>query len=100
MRDVLRPVSDQYVIARTLSEMFYAAESLRYQFARRCACFRSIPLINIASSSGRIVTLSDPLASGQRKRPRSSRFAQTHNPLPSHTNAFSRVRVRLVNRNR
>jgi hypothetical protein len=40
------------------------------------------------------------LTIGQRKRPFSSRFAYTHNPLPSHTRAFKRVRVRLENQNR
>jgi hypothetical protein len=45
--------------------MFYAAGCLRYQFDRGRACARSIPLINIASSSGRIDTLATSFASGQ-----------------------------------
>ena len=39
-------------------------------------------------------------AFGQWKLPRSSRLAQTHKPLPSHSSAFSRVCARLANRNR
>jgi hypothetical protein len=52
----------------------YAAGSLRYQFDRGRACVRSIPLINIASSSGRIDTLRTSFASGQQNRPRSRRL--------------------------
>src|SRR5271154_4468276 len=79
------------------ARVYYAL--LRYQL--RClVCFTSRPFTSIASSSARIVTLCLSLASGQRKRPFSKRFAHTHNPLPSHTKAFSRVLVLLVNKKR
>ena len=74
-------------------------ELLRYQ-ARGSVCFQSSPFTSIANSSARIVTLRTSSASGQRKRPFSRRFAQTYNPLPSHTRAFNRVFVLLVNRNK
>ena len=80
--------------------MFYAAGSRRCQFDRRRAWARSIPLISIPSSSGRIDTLQASVACGQWNLPLSNRLAQTHNPLPSHNNAFSLVRVRFVNRNK
>src|SRR5580693_1239930 len=76
---------------------FYAL--LRYHLRCR-VCFTSKPFTSMANSSARIVTLCLSSASGQRKRPFSSRFAHTHSPLPSHTSAFKRVRVRLENRNR
>src|SRR6516165_1420520 len=47
------------------------------------ASARSSPLISIVNSSGRITTHCPPAAAGQRKRPFSNRFAQTHSPLPS-----------------
>ena len=81
-------------------KMFYAAGARRSQFRRGRASARSSPLTSIANSSGRITTLRASAASGHRKRPFSNRFAHTHNPLPSHTSAFKRVRVRLVNRNK
>src|SRR5579863_1887014 len=76
---------------------FYAL--LRYHLRCR-VCFTSKPFTSIANSSGRIVTLCLSSASGQRKRPFSSRFAHTHRPLPSHTKAFKRVLVLLVNKKR
>src|SRR6185369_7415504 len=66
-----------FLIIQTAAEMFYAAGSLRYHFDRGRACARSIPLINIANSSARIVTLATSFACGQWKRPRSNRFAHT-----------------------
>lgn len=39
------------------------------------------------------------LGSGQEKRPRSRRFANTHAPVPSQYKSFSRVRSRLVKQN-
>jgi hypothetical protein len=63
-----------FFTTRKSLEMFYAAGSLRYQFDRGRACVRSIPLINIASSSGRIDTLRTSFASGQQNRPRSRRL--------------------------
>src|SRR5579885_223652 len=74
-------------------------ELLRYQ-ARGTVCSQSSPFISIANSSARIVTLRTSSASGQRKRPFARRFAHTHNPLPSHTRAFNRVFVLLVNKNK
>ena len=53
------------------------------QFLRGRACARSMPFTSMASSSGRIVMLRVPFPAGQPKRPRSKRFAHTHNPLPS-----------------
>jgi hypothetical protein len=55
-------------------------------------------LTSIANSSARITTLRlAPLESdGHPKRPFSSRFAHTHNPLPSHTSAFNRARRKFV----
>ena len=51
---------------------------------RGCACFTSSPFTSMANSSARIVTLRCfSVAAGHRKRPFSSRFAHTHNPLPS-----------------
>jgi hypothetical protein len=42
-----------------------------------------------------------PSAAARRQnRPFSSRFAQTHSPLPSPTRTFSRLQARLGNRNR
>src|ERR1700680_4790452 len=78
-------------------EHFYAL--LRYQFRCR-VCFTSSPFTSIANSSERMVTLRASFVSGHRKRPFSSRFAHTHNPLPSHTKAFSRVFGLLVNKNK
>jgi hypothetical protein len=50
--------------------------------------------------SARIVRLRTLSTSGQRKLPFSRRLAHTHNPLPSHINAFKRVFVLLVNKNK
>src|SRR5215471_16657647 len=50
-------------------KMFYAAGARRYQLRVGRPCARSIPLISIASSSGRIDTLPASVASGQRKTP-------------------------------
>jgi hypothetical protein len=86
--------------ARSMEEMFYAAVLRRNQFLRGRAWVTSSPLTSIVNSSGRITTLRVLSAPGHRKRPFSSRFAHTHNPLPSHTSAFRRVLLRLVNRNR
>src|SRR6266700_2474054 len=85
----------------SVPEHFYAI--LRYQL--RClVCFTSSPFTSIANSSARIVTLRTASSfvgsTGQRKRPFSRRFAHTHNPLPSHTNAFSLVFVLFVNKNK
>jgi hypothetical protein len=58
-------------IAASMRELFAKIRIFFYALARyqfRCrVCFRSSPLISIASSSGRIVTLWLPAASGQRK---------------------------------
>ena len=59
---------------------------------------RAIPF-SMASSSGRIEILDEAFPSGQRKRPRSNRFAHTHSPLPSQTSAFSLVCERFVKGN-
>src|ERR1700680_1269508 len=79
---------------------FYPFQTLLRYHARGFVCFKSSPFTSIANSSARIVTLRTFSASGQRKRPFSRRFAHTHNPLPSHTKAFSRVFVLLVNKNK
>src|SRR6185437_3757919 len=93
-------VNTVFLNGRDPSEMFYAAGSLRCQLRRGRASARSIPFTSMASSSARIDTVRAPLVGGQWNLPRSSRFAQTHKPLPSHTNAFNLVRVRLLNRNK
>src|SRR5712692_8616471 len=86
-----------YANTRKCSRTFYADR--RYQLRGR-VCWRSSPFTSMANSSARIVTLACfSLATGQRKRPFSKRLAHTHIPLPSHTSAFKRVRVRLENRN-
>src|SRR5579863_9473086 len=86
-------------VTRTCENVPELFQPLRYH-ARGSVCFQSSPFTNMANSSARIVTLRTWSASGQRNRPFSRRFAHTHNPLPSHTKAFSLVRVRLLNRNK
>src|ERR1700692_4279953 len=87
-------------ITRTYENVLELFQELLRYHARGSVCFQSSPFTSIANSSARIVTLRSLPGSGQRKRPFSSRFAHTHNPLPSHTNAFRRVFVLLVNRNK
>src|SRR5262252_7080402 len=94
------PAMNSFFSIQKAEKMFYAAGCRRYQFARGRACARSIPLSSIASSSGRIDTLCASRAFGQWKRPRSSRLAHTHRPLPSNISAFSRLCVRFVNKNK
>jgi len=67
----------------------YAAGVRRNQFFRPCARPRSKPFTSIANSSDRMVTLRlSPSGCGQPNRPRSSRLAHTHRPVPSHARAF------------
>jgi hypothetical protein len=73
-----------------------------FSFYFRYHCFfarTSNPLIRALNSSGRNEALA-PSPAGHVKRPRSNRFAQTHNPDPSQQRILSRVRRALVKTNK
>jgi hypothetical protein len=63
-------------------------------------CRSSMPPMSSASASGaRTSFLRSLLGFGQEKRPCSSRFANTHTPVPSQYSSYSRVRSLLMKQN-
>src|SRR3984957_13392221 len=77
-----------------------SSTSFRYQLLRRVRV-RSIPPKSNESSSWVNVTRAECSPSlGPLKRPRSSRFAEIHKPLPSQYKTFNRLRPLFQNRKR